>query len=564
VRTVAAQHVGQGRQTYVAGTPLERSDVTHYIQRDQKRIIPLVFMVLLGVTYSIYRVKRFAVLSLSCVLLSLIWTMGVVGFIGIPLNVITSLLPAVITVVSVSVVIHLVNQFIDEVEAGASGAEAVENAVGHVGMACLLTSVTNAMGFFSLPVIQAPAIQEFGLFAGLGVLLAFVATLTFAPLALLRIGRVSSTRWLHLKEGRLEAVLDQLTTWVAAHRRAVFLGVVLLLGVMIPGIRQITEGTDIVRALKQDAPLRVSSEFIDQHLTGAHSLEFLVEVPGGGDRTTPTTIRQVLAFSHWLHMQPEVTAVFSPWEPLRGVPAELLADDDQLKVLTTLLPLGFPLDAWLDTKGKTLRISARITSIDSERFLALAEKARQRGAQMSLPMQATGTNYLLAKMARALVHNQVASLACAMVTILGTITIALRSWKLGLVAAIPNLLPIVMIFGLMGWLGIELSAATTMIASVALGLFVDDTIHLLYLYRQEKNTGRRTFDAIEYALHHAGRAVIFTSLILTFGFWAGLLGSFKPTVYFSFLMGLTMLFSVITELLVTPAVVLTLEGKGAR
>ena len=380
VRTVAAQHAGQGRQTYVAGTPLERSDVTHYIQRDQKRIIPLVFLVLLGVTYSIYRVKRFAVLSLSCVLLSLIWTMGVVGFVGIPLNVITSLLPAVITVVSVSVVIHLVNQFIDEVEAGASGAEAVENAVGHVGMACLLTSVTNAMGFFSLPVIQAPAIQEFGLFAGLGVLLAFVATMTFAPLALLRIGRVSSTRWLHLKEGRLEAVLDQLTTWVAAHRRAVFLGVVVLLGVMIPGIWQITEGTDIVRALKQDAPLRVSSEFIDQHLTGAHSLEFLVEVPGGDDLTSPATIRQVLAFSHWLRMQPEVTAVFSPWEPLRGVPAELLADDDQLKVLTTLLPLGFPLDAWLDTRGKTLRISARITSIDSERFLALAEKARQRGS----------------------------------------------------------------------------------------------------------------------------------------------------------------------------------------
>ena len=135
VRAVAAQHAGHGRRTYVAGTPLERSDVTHYIQRDQQHIIPLVLLVLLGVTYSIYRVKRFAMLSLGCVLLSLTWTMGVVGFVGIPLNVITSLLPAVIMVVSVSVVIHLVNQFIDEVEDGASGAQAVENAVGHVGPA---------------------------------------------------------------------------------------------------------------------------------------------------------------------------------------------------------------------------------------------------------------------------------------------------------------------------------------------------------------------------------------------------------------------------------------------
>lgn len=560
VRATAAQHAVHGRRTYVAGTPLERSEVTRYIQGDQRRIIPVVLLVLFGVTYSIYRVKRFAVLALMCVLLSLIWTMGVVGFVGVPLNVITSLLPAVILVVSVSVAIHLINQFIAEIEAGASGMAAVENAVSHIGAACLLTSVTNAMGFLSLPVVQAPAIQEFGLFAGLGVLLAFVVTMTFAPLALLRMGRIPPTRWLHLKAGRLEALLDRLCLWGAAHRRRVFLGMAALLAVMIPGIGQITEGTDIVRALKSNAPLRVSSEFIDRHLTGAQALEFFVYLPEGTDATAPATIRQVLAFSHWLRAQPGVTAVLSPWEPLRGLPAAWLATDDQLTVLATLLPLGLPLDAWLDASGQALRISARVTTRDSERLLALAERARQQAASLSLVVQVTGTNYLLAQMSRALVHHQVSSLGCALVLILGTITLALRSWRMGLVAALPNLLPTIMLFGVMGWLGIELSTATMMIASVALGLFVDDTIHLLYLYRREKHAGRDTLAAITYALHHAGRAVIFTALILTLGFWAGLLGSFKPTLYFSFLMGLTMLFSVVTELLVTPAAVLTIEG----
>ena len=294
VRAVAAQHAVHGRQTYVAGTPLERSDVTQYLQRDQRLIIPLVFVVLLVVTYSIYRVIRFAVLSLVCVLLSLTWTMGMVGFVGIPLNVITTLLPAVIMVVSVSVVIHLINQFIDEVEAGTRGAVAVEHAVSHVGTACFLTSLTTAMGFFSLPVMQAPAIQEFGLFAGLGVLLAFVATMTVAPIALLWTGDVAPARLLHLKAGRLEHLLDRLTWWVSVHRRRVFVGAALVLLAMIPGIRQITEGTDIIRALKKDAPLRVSTEFIDQHLTGVHSLELLVQMPDGGDLTTPTAIRQML------------------------------------------------------------------------------------------------------------------------------------------------------------------------------------------------------------------------------------------------------------------------------
>jgi hypothetical protein len=559
VRAVAAQHAGHGRQTYVAGIPIERSDVTHYIQRDQQLIIPLVVLVLLCVTYGIYRVKRFALLSLACVLLSLTWTMGLVGFVGIPLNVITALLPAVIMVVSVSVVIHLINQFIDEVETGSSGAIAVENAVSHVGTACFLTSLTNALGFLSLPVMQAPAIQEFGCFAGLGVLLAFVATMTFAPIALLWVGRIAPTRLLHLKEGRLESWLDRLAWWVSAHRRKVFAGVGLVLLVMVPGIWQITEGTDIVRALKQDAPLRVSSEFIDRHLTGVHSLELLVQMPDGEGTTSPAVIRQVLEFSRWLRAQSGVTAVLSPWEPLRGVQPDLLEDDDRLKILATLLPLGSPMATWLDASGKAIRLSARVAAIDSERFLALAQHVVQQAAQASLQVQVTGSNYLLAKMSRVLVHNQISSLLLAAVTILGTITLALRSVKMGLVAAIPNLLPTLMIFGLMGWCGIELSTATTMIASVALGLFVDDTIHLLYLYTREKKAGRDTFGAIEQSLHHAGRAVVFTSLILTLGFWAGLFGSFKPTLYFSFLMGLTMLFSVVTELLVTPAAVLTLE-----
>ncbi|MGE3536869.1 MAG: RND family transporter [Candidatus Tectimicrobiota bacterium] len=563
VRAVAAQHARDGRQTYVAGTPLERSDVTAYIRRDQQRIVPLVLLILLSVTYSIYRVRRLALLSLACVLVSLTWTMGLVGFLGLPLNVITSLLPAVILVVSVSVSIHLVNQFIDELAAGAVGQHAVEQAVAHVGTACLLTSLTNAMGFFSLPVIQAPAIQEFGLFAGLGVLLAFVATMLLAPLVLLRLDRVTPARLRHLKEGRLETCLDRLTHWVAQHRRRVGYGIGALIALMLPGVWQIRVGTDIVRALKHDAPLRVSSEFIDQHLTGVHSLEFLVQASGPADARAPATIRRLLAFSTWLGAQPGVTAVFSPWEPLRSVPQTLLADDEQLTVLATLLPLGFPLTAWLDASGQRLRLSARVLSLDSARFLDLAQQSQAQASAMGLTAQVTGTNYLLANMSHILVQNQITSLLCAAAMILGTITLALRSWKMGLAAALPNVLPTLMIFGLMGWLGIELSTATAMIASVALGLFVDDTIHLLYLYMQHKQAGDAPLTALTSAVHHAGRAVLFTSLILTLGFWAGLCGSFKPTLYFSFLMGLTMLFAVVTELLVTPAAVLTIERVTA-
>jgi len=563
VRALAAQHAVDGRQTYVAGTPIERSDVTQYIQRDQQRMIPLVLLVLAVVTYSIYRVTRFAVLALACVLVSLTWTMGIVGFMGIPLNVITALLPAVILVVSVSGVIHLVNEFIDALDAGTGTVAAIAEAVSQVGRPCLLTAWTTALGFLSLPVIQAPAVQEFGLFAALGVGLALVATMTCAPIALLWLGRIAPARLRHLKAGRLEDGLGRLAGWVARHRGQVFAVCGLLLLVMVPGIGQITEGTDIVRALKQDAPLRVSSEFIEQHLTGVHSLEVLVQLASGGANISPAAIRQVLAFSHWLRAQPGVTAVLSPWEPLRGVRAALLADDDQLTVLATLLPLGFPLAAWLDASHHTVRISARVTAGDSERLLELAQRVQHEAARVALPVQVTGSNYLLAQMSRALVHNQLSSLLTAAVLIFGSIALTLRSWKMGVMAAIPNVLPTILLFGLMGWCGIELSAATTMIAGIALGLFVDDTIYVLAGYARAKQAGGTTVGALQESLRRNGRAVIFTSLILALGFWSGLVGSFKPTLYFSFLMGLTLLFDLLADLLVTPAMVVTMEGTAS-
>jgi predicted RND superfamily exporter protein len=563
VRNVAARHATHGRQTYVAGTPIERSDVTHYLERDQQRIMPLVFVVLTILTWGFYRTLRLALVPLACVLLSLAWTMGLVGFAGVALNLITSLLPPVVMVVSVSVSIHLINHFRTALAAGLRGAEAIEHTLHHVGTACLLTSLTTALGFFSLLVSPVPAVQQFALFAGTGVLWSFVVAVTGVPLALLYI---DSNTWKHSAQdspGIVERFLAWLIDWIAAHRGLIFAGSLAGLLLSLPGLWHLHEGTDIVRALRPGAPLRVSTEFIDQHLTGVNSLELMLEVPETAQFTSPVFIRRVLAFAQQMRNLPDVTMVYSPWEPLRSAPRHLLEQDDRLTVLATLLPLAVPMDAWLDPSGKVLRLSLRVRAMRSDRLLALAARVRQQADQAALQIHVTGQNYLLAQMSRTLVRTQVQSFAVAVVLILGSIALALRSWRLGLLAAIPNLLPPVMIFGAMGWWGIPLSAATTMIASVALGLIVDDTIHLLYRYTWERRIGYDAVTALRSTLQHTGRALVFTTLILTCGFWTGLLGSFKPTVHFSFLVGCTMVLALLADLLTAPAAILAWERRRA-
>ena len=238
------------------------------------------------------------------------------------------------------------------------------------------------------------------------------------------------------------------------------------------------------------------------------------------------------------------------------VDAGIRADDDQLSQLATLMPLKSPLRSWLNSEVRMLRMSARVRATGSDQFLALAQRVREQAAEASLNVDVTGTNYLFALMSRQLVTTQLRSIGLAVVLILGCIALVLRSWRLGLLAAIPNVLPPLMIFGIMGWSGIALSTATTMIASVALGLIVDDTIHLLYRYRRERQAGHATTQALRATVRETGRALVFTTMILALGFWAGILGSFKPTVFFSFLTGLTMVLALLADLLLVPALLL--------
>jgi predicted RND superfamily exporter protein len=150
MRALGHHHAMPGRNLYMAGTLLERHDVETYLRRDQRLTLPLVFVILLLVTLGLYRSFRLALVPLVCMSLALCWTMGMVGFSGLPLNLITSLLPPIITVVSISAAIHLLNRFLDVRTTGRPAAEAVQQAIQHVGAACLLAALTTMMGFFSL------------------------------------------------------------------------------------------------------------------------------------------------------------------------------------------------------------------------------------------------------------------------------------------------------------------------------------------------------------------------------------------------------------------------------
>ncbi len=199
---------------------------------------------------------------------------------------------------------------------------AIHAAVRDVGVACGLTTLTTMLGFFSLLVSPVPAVRDFAMLAGLGVGLALVITLTGVPLALLAMGaHVPSTAGM---PGPIERFLEQGLRWILEprYRRYIYLGTLAAILLALPGLLRLTEGTHIIQALKAKAPLRVSAEFIDRHLTGVNALELVVDLPEAG--LQPAFIRRVLAFSKALQDLPQVTSVYSPWSGLQAMRTERL------------------------------------------------------------------------------------------------------------------------------------------------------------------------------------------------------------------------------------------------
>jgi predicted RND superfamily exporter protein len=226
-------------------------------------------------------------------------------------------------------------------------------------------------------------------------------------------------------------------------------------------------------------------------------------------------------------------------------------------------------DFWsfLSRDFNRLRMEARMKAVGTEKGGELERRIRDylgKNWGKEYQVKITGNVVLLGQIAAGLVSNQIESMGFAFLVILGLITLFLRSWKLGLLAAVPNLIPIVGLYGLMGSLGIELSTPTAMISSVVLGLVVDASIHFLYRFRYEFERRKHYLQALHHTYRNMGQALVVATLILVFGFASSVFASFRPTVYFGLLTSFTILFSLVCTLVLLPVLLVLLKPLGPQ
>jgi predicted RND superfamily exporter protein len=559
-----AEPQSPGVSLHLTGIAVQKNDVSEYIERDQRRLIPLAIAVLAIALASFFRSLPLVLLPLASTGVTTLWTLGAYGLAGFQLNAITGLLAPVLMVLSLPVSVHVIQGWLDAEGGSQSRVQRIRGAQRPLIFPCFFCSLTTAIGFGSLATSNMPAVVQFGVFAALGVALAFCIGMTLVPVGLSFLtppeGAPRSRQ--HRLILRLLAGSDRAAT---TYPRRVLAFFCLFTAVCLAGLPFMHNNTDLVRFLKRDAPLYQDTIFIDQHLTGSNALEFMLERADGAPLTQLEDLQRMQAFEQATLAREPVTGVTSILAVLRqlqraesgGEQLALPASQRDASYAFDLLdaaPEAHLIHKLIAPDFTSARFNVRIHALGTaaaaelaDAILADAHRVFGEGYRVDV----TGAFHHVAQDSNRLVAAQVNSFGLAVVLVVTAIGVLFRSLRLTFIALVPNLMPIAWTAGLMGIFGIDLSIGTAMIASAVIGMIVDDTIHYMTHYSR-LNRGDPA-QAIRQATREIGPALLINNLVLALGFWVGCFGSFKPTIYFSLLSGITIVSALLCDLWVTPA-----------
>ncbi len=564
------------RKFYVAGSPVEQYEFIRLIRKDQFVFVPMITLLLVLSTWIIYRSFSCMLLAMGIVFMTLIWSMGTIAMLGDQLNLVTSLLAPVVMIVATSNSIHVMNLFFYIRSTRSSFREAVMQTMTELGIPSLLSHFTIVFGFFSLASSPVPAIRTFGLYAGLGAIYCYVISMLALPVLLTILPfrpKVAQVEAEHAMNQVLVSFVERIQFW---GKWWILGGTILLCVFSYVGLGRIRVDTGLVQQMKPDSRLAQATRFIDSHLTGVYSLGFVFERKDGGTFDDPALLKKIDAFKDFLEAQPMIAKVNSLTTLIKkinqareggNVGYEIPDDSGRVKLYFRKMSANGDADLWkmISRDLRQIRLEARMRAVGTQEGSELEERAlaylkEHLGSDCTFHL--TGNVVLLGHMAKSLVYSQMNGFLYAFFSILALITFFFRSFKMGLLASIPNLLPVLFVYGIMGFMQIELSTATAMISSIVLGMLVDASIHFMYRFRLEYERRQHYLQAMHHTFRRTGLSLTISTIILSAGFGTSIFASFKPTIYLGLFTGLSIIFSLICTLLILPMMLIFLKPFG--
>ena len=555
-----------GVDVSLGGLPYLRTDVIAKMRADQTLMLPLSLAVCILILFATFRWLPAMVLSTFAVVISAVILVGGMAAVGEPFNIINNIVPLLIIIIGISNTIHLVNRYGEEIRAGRDKLPALHESVKRMAVACFLTSFTTAVGFASLIVSRTDVLRRFGLTAAVGVLIAYVVTITFLPAALGYVRKPAPGRGA-AREGAIEAGMERLTRGIL-RRPLPVLGVSLLVSVWaVQQSVNIKIDSAVLDQFSESDEIYQTTRLIEEKLSGVRPLEvyFMSEVEGRFD--DPAFLNDLDELSRWAQSQEGVIGSISYATFLHEVAAlrggertDRFESEARIETATAMLEAGErnPIAPYVNGDRTRARLNISVVDFGAQATIRLsdeliAEAERIFSTHEDLEFRLTGDAYTGSVGLSSVISDLIGSLLLAVFVIFGFMTLLFGSARLAALSVPPNLIPLVVTMGFMSVMKVPLNAATAIIFSISIGLAVDGSIHVLARFREEVARCASVDYALIAAARGTGKAIIMTCFSLMLGFGVMLSSSFVPVRRFGQLIAMTVFGCLIATVVVLPA-----------
>jgi predicted RND superfamily exporter protein len=565
---------------FFTGAAHVKDEAVGLMRYDLYRFTPIAILLVIVTLWLSFRTKRGVVLPFLSVVTALVWTLGIMVLAGRSITLGTFVLPPLLLVVGSSYAIHVMARYYEQTEGRTDRVEVVVRAFERVWVPLLISALVTVIGFGSLMVNRIPAIFELGAFAVVGILCLAVTTLLplHASLAILPTERVAR------HAGRGTPLLDRVLAWLGRAatyaRRPILWGALVVAVVSVFMLQKINVDSDFLYYFTPSARVRIDNQTINEQIVGSNPFYVVIEAQPGTLRRWEV-LKLVKELQRFLESQPGITSTVSivdylellesglnsasggdlvvgpdgqltapePPKPFWEMPANL---EPVLKMVSTS-PSTFKNVVTPDFAKASILVRTRLSGSRSiEQTLDRVRSFVSAHFPQDLPVRLTGTLVLLTGTTSDIVAGQIESLTIALGVIFIVMSAMFLSMRIGFLAILPNVLPILIFFGVMAQLGILLNLGTSLIAAISLGIAVDSTIHYMARLNLELKGETDQTAAITRALRTVGIPIVYTTVALFFGFLTFAFSSFVPIQNFGVLTGITMATSLVANLVLLP------------
>ncbi len=557
IRTLNSQNIIDEMQWFVAGSLLVTS------------IIFFLF----------FKSLRATLIAMTTVLIGVMWAFGFLGLLKFEITVLTALIPPLIIVIGIPNCIFLINKYQQEYKNHKNKTKALQRVISKIGNVTLITNVTTASGFATFIFTESSLLKEFGIVASINILAIFLLSLLIIPIMYSYMPAPKEKHLKHLNKKWIEGFVDWMERMVRQRRINIYIISLAFLIASIIGIYQIRVSGSIIEDIPKNADFYKDIKFFEEEFDGIMPLEILIDTKKEKGVMKMATLKRMEELSQLIEKQEELSKPISVVNLVKyakqayynGNPTyyELPSSNERNFILPYASSFSEStnlMGAYVDSTGQYARITTFMKDIGTDKMKHAEDKLRAKIKTLfpeeRYEVSLTGKALVFQKGTDYLVRNLITSLTLAILLIALFMAWMFRSFRMILISLIPNLLPLLVTAGLMGYLGVPIKPSTILVFSIAFGISVDDTIHFLAKYRQELQANKWDIKKSVYAsLRETGVSMFYTSIVLFFGFSVFMISNFGGTVALGGLVSITLLLAMLANLLLLPSLLLTLESS---